>query len=161
MTSLKLKQLVSAYESEPGGRETVEALAKEFELDVDVVTALLQSQSAVYRLRQDELKEHGSDVTVNPLNETPAMEIPGATLALIQQAMITTALSSEDERLRFRAQCRVMDEGKGRLDKKLVATTNITVFNNHFAAIKKERELRKAREQKVVEVAPATNLIPA
>lgn len=145
MTSSKLRQLVSAYESNPGGRETLEALAEEFALDVDVVTALLQSQSAVYRLRQDELRAAGTDLSVNPYGETPAGTIPDSTIELIQQAMIVTAMSCEDERLRFRAQCRVIDEKRGRLDKKTMSVTNITNFNAHFAELKRERELRRAR----------------
>lgn len=143
MSSLVLQQLKSAYESNPGGVETLRDLAEHFGLELEVVQAVLQSVSATYRLRQEELTANVDNSDVNPYHETPAPEISNEVISLIQQSMIQTALSCPDERLRFRAQCRVIDEGRGRLDKKAVTQSNITVINNHFRQLKEERQKRK------------------
>ena len=143
MSSLELQQLKSAYESNPGGIETLRDLAEHFKLELEIVQALLQSVSPTYRLRQEELATNGNNIDINPYHETPAPEISNEVISLIQQSMIQTALSCPDERLRFRAQCRVIDEGRGRLDKKAVTQSNITVINNHFRQLKEERQKRR------------------
>lgn len=166
--NLILSQLRAAYEADPGGEETIRGLASQFGLEVDVVKALLQNESPAYRLRQEELKagldEQGNiipDPVTNPYNEHPALEIPDEIIRLINASMIETALGSGDERLKFRAQCRLIDERKGRLDKsKLMPVGNVTIINNHFEQLKKERELRKARKAVTINatvVEPKTN----
>jgi len=165
--NLILSQLRAAYEADPGGEETVSALASQFGLETDVVKALLQNESPAYRLRQEELKagvdESGNvipDPVTNPYNEHPALEIPDEIIRLINASMIETALGSGDERLKFRAQCRLIDERKGRLDKsKLMPVGNVTIINNHFEQLKRERELRKAR--KAIDVSAKTISQPA
>ena len=157
--NLILSQLRAAYEADPGGEETVRALAGQFALDVDVVKALLQNESPAYRLRQEELKagvdENGNvipDPVGNPYNERPVLEIPDEIVRLINASMIETALGSPDPRLKYKAQCRIIDERMGRLDKtKLMPVGNVTIINNHFEQLKRERELRKARKAVTVD----------
>lgn len=157
---LNITALVAAYEADPGGQETVEQLARGFGLDVDIVKVVLKTHSVTYRIRQEQLEELGgaSDPVVNPYNERPVLDTPDEVLAAIHQSMITTALSSNDERLKFKAGCRIVDERMGRLDKQAVTiNNNLTMIQNHFAEVKRQRELRKARVITVPTV-PATDL---
>ena len=148
MADLNITALVAAYEADPGGQETVEQLARGFGLDVDIAKVVLKTHSATYRIRQEQLADLGgaADPVVNPYNERPVLDTPDDVLAAIHQSMINTALSCNDERLRFKAGCRIVDERMGRLDKQAVTiNNNLTMIQNHFAEVKRQRELRKAR----------------
>ena len=145
---LNITALVAAYEADPGGQETVEQLARGFGLDVDIAKVVLKTHSATYRIRQEQLAELGgaADPVVNPYNERPVLDTPDDVLNAIHQSMINTALSCNDERLRFKAGCRIIDERMGRLDKQAVTiNNNLTMIQNHFAEVKRQRELRKAK----------------
>lgn len=157
---LVIDQLIAAYEAEPGGVETVEALANAFGLEKDVVAALLQQRSAVYRVRQDELRGAGR-FNNNPLGEHPADEVPDEVYRKMHVIIQDIAMNSQDERTRLRAAFRVIDEKKGRLDKHAVANTNvaITIINQRYKEQLAERELRRqAREAQPALEVTTTNV---
>lgn len=147
MADLNIMALVAAYEADPGGEETVAQLAGGFGLDADIVKVVLKTHSVTYRIRQEQLAELGgaADPVINPHNERPVLDTPDDVLAAIHQSMITTALSADDPRLRFKAGCRIIDERMGRLDKANVTiNNNLNLIANHFAEVKRQRALKRA-----------------
>lgn len=151
---LVLAQLVSAYESDPGGSETVAALAKAFDLEPEIVAATLQTHSATYRMRQMELRGEGF-VTNNPHGEHPvedvSADVKNEMLGIINEIARNVDVPAG---VRLKAAIRQVDEHKKRLDRVVLkdGMSNVLVINNHFAELKKEREAR--RKLQVVDVKP-------
>ena len=114
---LVLAQLVSAYESDPGGRETVEALAKAFDLEPEIVAATLQTHSGIYRMRQEELRGDGF-VNNNPHGEHPADDVSVAVKNEMLEIINEIARNVDvPPGVRLKAAIRQVDEHKKRLDK--------------------------------------------
>ena len=134
--NLVVSQIISSAEDGTSAPQIAEALG----LELPVVEAVIQSRSNLV----SGLKKVQKDPT----------KIPSATIALLQQALIQTALESEDERLRARVAMRLVDDFTGRLDKnkdplKNITQVNINEINIRFRNLK---ESRPADAEKTIEV---------
>lgn len=118
---------------------SAEEIAETKNLDVELVKAALESSSSAYRAA---IKKGGADELV----------ASAETLALIHQRLIDTALHSDDERLRTKVQMRLIDDKKGRLDKKAV----VNIFPNFVEINARMRAIRAERSRAIeVESSPA------
>lgn len=148
--NLVLNQLISAYESCPGGQETVDMLAAQFNLEPAIVSTLLHTHSSLFRVKQDMMRDG-----VGALAETPVEDISDAEFDLIKESVKSIGMSSPDERLRAKVGMWLWDEKKGRNAKKDInfANVNVTTINNHFAALREAKAARRAAlTNKVVDV---------
>jgi hypothetical protein len=124
--NLIVSQILSSAEDGTSPQDIASAL----NLEPSVVLAVIESRAA----QKDGLKKAAKDPT----------KIPTATVALLQQALIQTALESEDERLRARVAMRLVDDFTGRLDKhkdplKNITQVNINEINIRFRNLKETR----------------------
>jgi hypothetical protein len=133
----EITQIVSAYESRPGGVETLELLSEPFGLSVETLQAILQVNSSVYRETQRALSE-------SKTGETPAGDVSDALFDVIKQRFAHVVSNTTCEKTLFKYGEFLWNERKGRNDKKAENNGNnhVTIVNNHFASLREER-LRK------------------
>lgn len=136
-----IQQIVSSYESAPGGAVVVAALGEAFDLDPVLVGEILHNYSALYRRTQKGL-DGGTG------NDAPQPDITDEERREFQEGLKHLARTSQDERLRFKALARLVDDQRGRLDKVTLApVSNILIINERL------RELKEARRARAIEAA--------
>ena len=148
--NLNISQMVSAYESSPGGKETVEGLARFFEVDVAILTEILRVHSLVFKDKQLLLKNEIGNENKDGTIEHPAEDVDDETFKAIKQSVINTALGSRDERLALKAGMFLWNEKKGRNDRKMdvpIANVNIQILNARFEKLREMRQLGKGNSQ--------------
>lgn len=154
--NLLLNQIVSAYESYPGGMETVQLLAEQFNLEPEIVRTLLMAHSATFRVKQAMLESGTTDDIV----ETPVPDVSDEVFDLVKQSLVMIGTSSQDERLRAKVGMWLWDEKKGRNDQKSVnfGNVNVQVVNNHFAKLREAKA--QAREKLAVSLKAQLSVKP-
>lgn len=135
----ELLQIVSAYESNPGGKETVAMLGEAFGVSPETVQAILQVNSAVYRQTQKQLAGGKGD-------ETPLPDVSDALFDIIKERFAHVVTTTQCEKTLYKYGEFLWNERKGRNDRKneLAGNNSVTIVNNHFAALREERARRKA-----------------
>lgn len=122
---LTLVQVVELYESEDRTPAEIAALLY---LDESIVVACLSAKSAMYKARHE-------------LEDKPEDDVSDAVFAQIREAVIDTALSSDNEKLRAKMQLFLWNEKKGRNDKRELpnVNVNISMINERFLEMKQAR----------------------
>lgn len=128
------QQIVSAFEDLG---LTPDQIAEQFEYDEGAVKTILFQCSSVYR------KAAKGDVSLQYSDDDAERAM---------QIIKDVAFGSEDDHLRFKAACRIVDEKKNRLDvqKSVSGLANFNIVNFNVRMQEALRSLEKTREKTLV-----------
>jgi hypothetical protein len=117
-------------------------IASNQSLELEIVELILRNNSALYRETSG----------VGAVDKLVSDEV----LKLVSQRLINTALSSQDERLATKVQMRLVDEARGRLDKRSEVNihVNFDEINRRVRAMKLARATNGKLVPDVVDIPP-------